>query len=202
MPGPMGGPGKGQTLEKSKDFKGKTKKLINNYLSKYKIGLIIVFIFAVGSTIFSIVGPKILGNATTEIFNGLVNKLSGNGGIDFGKVGSILLTVLGLYVISAIFSFIQGFTMTQIAQKLTYKLRKDLSEKINRLPMNYFDKKTNGEVLSVITNDIDTLGTNLNQSITQIITAVCTLVGILVMMLSISWQMTLISVLVMPIGVI
>ena len=202
MPGPMGGPRKGPVQDKAKDFKGTTKKLIKNYLSKYKIGLIIVFIFAVGSTIFSIVGPKILGNATTEIFNGLVNKLSGNGGIDFGKVGSILLTVLGLYVISAIFSFIQGLTMTQIAQKLTYKLRKDLSKKINRLPMNYFDKKTNGEVLSVITNDIDTLGTNLNQSITQIITAVCTLVGILVMMLSISWQMTLISVLVMPIGVI
>lgn len=201
MPGPMGGPRKGQVQDKAKDFKGTTKKLIKNYLSKYKIGLIIVFIFAVGSTIFSIVGPKILGNATTEIFNGLVNKLSGNGGIDFGKVGSILLTVLGLYVISAIFSFIQSITMTQIAQKLTYKLRKDISEKINKLPMNYFDKKTNGEVLSVITNDIDTLGTNLNQSITQIITAVCTLVGILIMMLSISWQMTLISVLVMPIGV-
>ena len=200
MPGPMGGPRKGQTLDKAKDFKGTTKKLIKNYLSKYKIGLMIVLIFAVGSTIFSILGPKILGNATTEIFNGLVNKLSGNGGIDFGKVGSILLTVLALYVISAVFSFIQGLTMTQIAQKLTYKLRKDLSEKINRLPMNYFDKKTNGEVLSVITNDIDTLGTNLNQSITQIITAVCTLVGILIMMLSISWQMTLISIIVMPIG--
>ena len=200
MPGPMGGPRKGQTLDKAKDFKGTTKKLIKNYLSKYKIGLMIVLIFAVGSTIFSIVGPKILGNATTEIFNGLVNKLSGNGGIDFGKVGSILLTVLALYVISAIFSFIQGFTMTQIAQKLTYRLRKDLSEKINKLPMNYFDKKTNGEVLSVITNDIDTLGMNLNQSVTQIITAICTLVGILIMMLSISWQMTLISIIVMPIG--
>ena len=200
MPGPMGGPGNGRTLEKAKDFKGTTKKLIKNYLSKYKIGLIIVFIFSVGSTIFSIVGPKILGNATTEIFNGLVNKISGNGGIDFGKVGTILLTLLGLYVVSALFSFIQGFAMTQIAQNLTYKLRKDLSKKINKLPMNYFDKKTNGEILSVITNDIDTLGMNLNQSITQIITAICTLVGILIMMLSISWQMTLISIIVMPIG--
>ena len=200
MPGPMGGPGNGRTLEKAKDFKGTTKKLIKNYLSKYKIGLIIVFIFSVGSTIFSIVGPKILGNATTEIFNGLINKLSGNGGIDFSKVGNILVTLLGLYVISALFSFIQGFAMTQIAQNLTYKLRKDLSKKINKLPMNYFDKKTNGEILSVITNDIDTLGMNLNQSITQIITAICTLVGILIMMLSISWQMTLISVIVMPIG--
>ena len=199
MPGPMG-PRPGQTTEKAKDFKGTTKKLINNYLSKYKIGLIIVFIFAVGSTIFSIIGPKILGNATTEIFNGLVNKISGNGGIDFGKVGTILLTLLGLYVVSALFSFIQSFAMTQIAQNLTYKLRKDLAHKINSLPMNYFDKKTNGEVLSIITNDIDTLGMNLNQSITQIITSICTLVGILMMMLSISWQMTLISLIVMPIG--
>lgn len=199
MPGPMG-PRPGQTTEKAKDFKGTTKKLINNYLSKYKIGLIIVFIFAVGSTIFSIIGPKILGNATTEIFNGLVNKISENGGIDFGKVGTILLTLLGLYVVSALFSFIQSFAMTQIAQNLTYKLRKDLAHKINSLPMNYFDKKTNGEVLSIITNDIDTLGMNLNQSVTQIITSICTLVGILIMMLSISWQMTLISLIVMPIG--
>ena len=199
MPGPMG-PRPGHITEKAKDFKGTTKKLINNYLSKYKIGLIIVFIFAVGSTIFSIIGPKILGNATTEIFNGLVNKLSGNGGIDFGKVGTILLTLLGLYVVSALFSFIQSFAMTQIAQNLTYKLRKDLAHKINSLPMNYFDKKTNGEVLSIITNDIDTLGMNLNQSVTQIITSICTLVGILIMMLSISWQMTLISLIVMPIG--
>ena len=202
MPGPMGGPRAGHTLDKAKDFKGTTKKLIKNYLAKYKIGLIVVLIFAVGSTIFSIVGPKILGNATTEIFNGLVNKIYGTGGINFGKVGTILLTLLGLYVISALFSFIQGFAMTQIAQKLTYKLRKDLAQKINRLPMNYFDKKTNGEVLSIITNDIDTLGMNLNQSITQIITAICTLIGILIMMLSISWQMTLVSLLVMPIGAI
>ena len=200
MPGPMGGPRGGHTLEKAKDFKGTTKKLIKNYLSKYKIGLIIVLIFAIGSTIFSIVGPKILGNATTEIFNGLVNKISGNGGIDFGKVGMILLTLLGLYLLSALFSFIQGFAMTGIAQKLTYNLRKDISKKINHLPMNYFDKRTNGEVLSVITNDIDTLGMNLNQSVTQIITAICTLIGIAIMMLSISWQMTLISLIVMPIG--
>lgn len=204
MPGPMGGPGKGPggraPTEKAKDFKGTTKKLIKDYLSKYKIALIVVMIFAVGSTIFSIVGPKILGNATTEIFNGLVNKLSGNGGIDFGKVGTILLTLLGLYVISATFSFIQSFVMTQVAQKLTYTMRNNLVQKINRLPMNYFDKKTNGEVLSIITNDIDTLGMNLNQSITQIITAICTLVGIAIMMLSISWKMTLISLAVMPIG--
>ena len=199
MPGPMR---RGPTLERAKDFKGTVKKLFKNYLSKYKISLIVVIIFAVGSTIFSIVGPKILGNATTEIFNGLVNKISGNGGIDFGKIGTILLTLVGLYLLSALFSFIQGFIMTGVAQKLTYKLRTDLSEKINKLPMNFFDKKTNGEVLSIITNDIDTLGMNLNQSITQIITSICTLIGVLIMMLSISVQMTLISLLVMPIGAI
>ena len=199
MPGPMGGPGK-KSLEKAKDFKGTTKKLIKEYLSKYKIALIIVFIFAIGSTIFTIVGPKILGNATTEIYNGIVNKISGGSGIDFDKIGKILLTLIGLYVVSALFSFIQGFTMTGIAQKITYKLRADISEKINKLPMKYFDKRTHGEVLSVITNDVDTLSANLNQSITQIITAICTLIGILVMMFSISWQMTLISLVILPVS--
>ena len=201
MPGPMGGPmRRGQSTEKPKDFKKTTKKLIDSYLSKYKIGIIIVIIFAIGSTIFTIVGPKILGNATTEIFNGLVSKLSGGSGIDFGKVGQIALMLLGLYLISAIFSFVQGFTMTGIAQKLTYRIRNDIVSKINRLPMNYFDKKTHGEVLSVITNDIDTLGMNLNQSITQIITAICTIIGILIMMFSISWQMTLISLVILPVA--
>ena len=204
MPPPMGRPGKGPggPIEKAKDFKGTTKKLINDYLAKYKIALIIVIIFAIGSTIFSIIGPKILGNATTEIFNGLVNKISGNGGIDFGKVGIILLTLLVLYIVSAIFSFIQSYVMTNVSQKLTYTMRNNLAKKINNLPMNYFDKKTNGEILSIITNDIDTLGMNLNQSITQIITSVCTLIGVFIMMLSISWQMTLISLIVMPIGAI
>ena len=204
MPPPMGGPRKGGKgpIEKAKDFKGTTKKLVKDYLAKYKIALLIVIVFAIGSTIFSIVGPKILGNATTEIFNGFVNKISGNGGIDFGKVGSILLTLLILYIISAIFSFIQSFVMTHISQKLTYKMRNDIARKINKLPMNYFDKRTNGEVLSIITNDIDTLGMNLNQSITQIITSICTLIGVAIMMLSISWQMTLISMIVMPIGAI
>ena len=202
MPPPMGGPRKGRKgpVEKAKDFKGTTKKLVNDYLSKYKIALLIVMIFAVGSTIFYIVGPKILGNATTEIFNGLVNKLSGKGGIDFDKVGKILLMLFGFYVISSLFSFIQSFVMANISQKLTYSMRKEITRKINKLPMNYFDNKTNGEVLSIITNDIDTLGMNLNQSITQIITSVCTLVGIAIMMLSISFQMTLISLIVMPIG--
>ena len=202
MPGPMGGPmrrGQG-TTEKPKDFKKTTKKLIDSYLSKYKIGLIIVIIFAIGSTIFTIVGPKILGNATTEIFNGIVSKLSGGSGIDFGKIAQIAIMLLGLYLLSAIFSFVQGFTMTGIAQKLTYRIRNDIAVKINKLPMNYFDKKTNGEVLSIITNDIDTLSMNLNQSITQIITAICTIIGILIMMFSISWQMTLISLVILPIA--
>ncbi len=199
----MGGPGKGpgRTVEKAKDFKGTTKKLINNYLSKYKIALVIVIIFAIGSTIFSIVGPKILGNATTEIFNGLVSKLSGGSGINFGKIASILLTLLALYLVSALFSLIQGFTMTGVSQKLTYSLRNDLAKKINKLPMHYFDKKTKGEVLSIITNDIDTLSQNLNQSITQIITSVCTLIGVLIMMFSISWEMTIISLLILPVTI-
>ena len=200
MPGPMGGPRGGQTTERAKDFKKTTKKLIHSYLVKYKIPIIIVMIFAIGSTIFTIVGPKILGNATTEIFNGLVSKLSGGTGIDFGKVGQIALTLLGLYVISALFSFVQRFLMTNVAQKITYKLRNDVAIKINKLPMKYFDKKTNGEVLSIITNDIDTLSMNLNQSITEIITSVCTIIGILVMMFSISWQMTLISLVILPIA--
>lgn len=202
MPGPMGGPmGRGhQTTAKAKDFKNTSKKLIKSYLAKYKIAIIVVILFAIGSTIFTIVGPKILGNATTEIFNGLVSKLSGGSGIDFGKVGQIALTLIVLYIISALFSFVQGFTMTTVTQKITYKLRNDIAIKINKLPMKYFDKKTNGEVLSVITNDIDTLSMNLNQSITQIITSVCTIIGILIMMFSISLQMTLISLVILPIA--
>ena len=200
MPGPMGRPGRNMPTAKAKDFKKTTKKLIKNYLSKYKIALFIVMIFAVGSTIFTIIGPKISGNATTEIFNGLMSKLSGGSGIDFGKVGSILLGLFGLYILSAVFSLVQGFTMTGVSQKLTYRLRNDIIQKINKLPMKYFDTKTHGEVLSIITNDIDTLSMNLNQSITQIITSVCTIVGILIMMISISWQMTLISLIILPIA--
>ena len=206
MPGPMGGPMRGGPgnvpHQKPKDFKKTTKQLIKGYLAKYKIALIIVFIFAIGSTIFTIVGPKILGNATTEIFNGLASKLSGGAGVDFGKVGQIVITLIILYLISALFSFIQGFTMTNIAQKVTYKLRNDIIMKINKLPFKYFDKKTHGEVLSIITNDIDTLSMNLNQSITQIITSICTIIGILIMMFSISWQMTLISLVILPVAAI
>ena len=202
MPGPMGGPGGKVPMQKAKNFKATTKKLINKYLSKYKFALIIVFIFAIGSAIFNIVGPKILGNATTEIFNGLISKISGGAGIDFGKIGQILLTLLILYLISAIFSFVQGFAMTNVAQKITYKIRNDVISKINKLPMKYFDKRTHGEVLSIVTNDIDTLGMNLNQTITEIIRTVCMIIGIMIMMLSISWEMTLISIIILPIAAI
>ena len=194
--GPMGrGP---RVVEKPKDFKGTLKKLIHS-MSKYKIFMIIIMIFAVASTVFSIIGPKILGNATTEIFNGLVSKLSGGAGINFGKIGSILLFLLGLYILSAIFSYIQGFIMTNISQKYTYNLRKQVSEKINRLPMGYFDTKTNGEVLSIVTNDIDTMSQSLNQSATQLITSIATLIGILVMMFSINVVMTFVALLILPI---
>lgn len=198
--GPMGG-GRGShgPAEKAKDIKGTTKKLAKT-LSQYKIAVIIVVIFAIGSTIFSIVGPKILGNATTEIYTGLMNKISGTGGIDFEKIGKIILFALGLYGISALFNLIQSYIMAGVAQKVTYKIRNDLTHKINKLPMKYFDKRTNGEVLSVITNDVDTLSTGLNQSITQIITSVCTIIGILVMMFSISWEMTIVSLLILPIS--
>ncbi len=188
-------------VEKAKDFKGTLKILIKKYLMQYKFSLFIVIVFAVASTVFSIVGPKILGNATTEIFTGIVSKISGGAGINFNKIANILFTLLALYIISAVFGIIQGLIMTQVAQKLTYKLRNDLAQKLNKLPMNYFDKKTNGEILSIITNDIDTLGMNLNQSITQIITSICTVIGILGMMFSMNVLMTLVSLLILPISV-
>lgn len=205
MPGPMGGPmrgPRGANQEKAKDFKGTMGKLLNKYMAKHKWQLIIVIIFAIGGTIFNIVGPKILGNATTEIYTGLTSKITGGSGINFENIANILITLLILYVVSMCFSGIQGFVMTNVSQKVTYKMRNDLVSKINKLPMRYFDKKTNGEVLSIITNDIDTLSTNLNQSITQIISASCTLIGILAMMLSISWQMTLVSIIILPITLI
>ncbi|MDO4312632.1 MAG: ABC transporter ATP-binding protein [Eubacteriales bacterium] len=185
--------------EKAKDFKGTMKKLIR-YMGTYKIAIFFVMIFAIGGTIFNIVGPKILGKATTEIFNGLVSKISGGAGIDFDRVGKILVGLLGLYVISAVFSFIQGYLMTGISQKMTYRLRKEISEKINRMPMSYFDKYTHGEILSRITNDVDTLGQSLNQSATQMITSVTTIIGVLVMMLSISPLMTVVALLILPVS--
>ena len=200
MPGMMGPRGGKSSIEKPANAKETTKKLIRHYLIDYKWQLLIMLIFAVGSTIFTIVGPKILGNATTEIFNGLVGKISGGTGIDFSKVLGILLTLLGLYAISALFGYIQGFTMTSISQKLTYRLRNDVAIKINKLPMSFFDKKTHGEILSIVTNDIDMLSQNLNQSITQIITSVCTIIGILIMMLSISVTMTIVSLIIVPLS--
>lgn len=198
-PGGPGGPGGMGPVEKAKDFKGSIKKLVR-YMGRYKIGVLFVMIFAVGSTVFSIVGPKILGRATTKIFEGLVSKVQGGGGIDFDAIGKILITVLCLYIISAIFSFVQGYIMTGVSQKICYRLRKEMSEKINKMPMKYFDSTTHGEVLSRITNDIDTLGISLNQSITMLITSVAMIIGIIVMMLTINPLMTLVSLLIIPVS--
>ena len=184
--------------QKIKDFKGTTKKLLS-YLKEYKLGLIFVFLFAIGSTIFAIIGPKILGNITTEIFNGLIKKINNTGGIDFDKIKEITFVLVILYFVSLLFSFIQSFIMSDISNKVSYKLRKELSEKINRLPMKYFDNKTHGEVLSIITNDVDTLTQCLTQSITQIITGITTIIGIFVMMISINIPMTIASVLIIPV---
>lgn len=196
--GRMGGR-HGMSTEKAKDFKGTMKKLMG-YLAQYKIGLLLVVIFAIGSTIFNIAGPKILGKATTELFHGLISKVSGGSGIDFDKIAKILIGLMCLYVCSALFSFIQGYIMTGVSQKLTYRMRKEISEKIDRLPMGYFDKMTHGEILSRITNDVDTLSQSLNQSATQVITSVATIIGVLVMMLSISPLMTVIAILILPLS--
>lgn len=195
-----GGPG--MSGEKAKDFKGTMKNLFK-YLKPYRLSMLVVIIFAIGSAAFSIVGPKVLGKATTKIFEGLMNKVSGNGlGMDFDYIGKILLILLGLYVISAIFSYIQGFIMSGISQKVSYNLRKEISEKINRMPLKYFDSKSHGEVLSRVTNDIDTLSQNLNQSLSQVISSTTTIIGVLIMMVSISVKMTLISLIILPISMI
>ena len=196
--GPMG-PGHGFVGEKPKDFKGSSKKLIK-YLGKYWIAIVIVMIFAAASTVFSVAGPKVMGKATTALAEGLMDKISGTGGIDFDYIAKVLLFTLGLYIISAVFMFIQGLIMTNITQKTCYRMRKEIVEKINRMPMKYFESRTYGEVLSRITNDVDTLGQSLNQSITQVITSVATLIGTLVMMLSISPLMTIISIVILPVS--
>ena len=187
--------------EKAKDFRGSVGKLLN-YMGRYKIALVFVLIFAICGTAFNIVGPKILSKATTEIFNGLVSKLSGGDGIDFAKIGRILLILIGLYGISACFSFVQGWLMTGISQKMCFRMRKEISEKINRMPLEYFESRTVGEVLSRITNDVDTLGMSLNQSVTQLITSITTVIGILIMMISISPLMTLIAIIILPVSLI
>ena len=193
------GPGPGFVGEKPKDFKGSSKKLIK-YLGKYWIAIVIVMIFAAASTVFSVAGPKVMGKATTALAEGLMDKISGTGGIDFDYIAKVLLFTLGLYIISAVFMFIQGLIMTNITQKTCYRMRKEIVEKINRMPMKYFESRTYGEVLSRITNDVDTLGQSLNQSITQVITSVATLIGTLVMMLSISPLMTIISIVILPVS--
>lgn len=185
--------------EKAKDFKGTTRKILS-YIGSYKIAIVLVMISAVAGTVFNIVGPKVLSKATTEIFNGLVSTVSGGAGIDFHKIGVILLILLGLYCVSALFSFIQGYIMSGISQKLSFRMRKEISEKINRMPLAYFESKTVGEVLSRITNDVDTFGMSLNQSITTLITSVTTLIGVFIMMMTISPLMTLIALVILPIS--
>ena len=196
--GPMGG--RGMTPgEKPKDLKGAIGKL-TSYIRHFKFAIVIVAVFAACSTVFSVIGPKILGKATTALSEGLMAKIRGTGGIDFTYIGKILLFVLGLYLLSALFSFVQGWIMTGVTQKICYQLRKEISEKINRMPMKYFESRTYGEVLSRITNDVDTLGQGLNQSITTIITSVATLIGVFIMMLSISPRMTLIALVILPVS--
>ena len=203
MPAPRGmGHGRGpQATEKAKDFKGSMKSLFR-YIGRYKFAILVVVIFAVGSTIFNVIGPKILGSATTELFNGVMSKYSGGSGIDFDKIKEILLWLLGLYIASSFFGFVQNYVMSTVTQKVGYRLRRDISKKINLLPMNYFDKKQTGEILSVISNDVDTLCNSLNQVSTQAITSLTTLVGVLYMMFSINWLMTLVVMVVLPISIV
>ncbi len=200
---PMGGsPHGGMPMmgEKARDFKGTMRKLIA-YIRDYQLSILIVLIFAIASTVFSIVGPKIMGEATTALFEGSIEQLTGTGdGIDFGYIGNIVLLLAGLYLISSFFSYIQGWVMSGVSMKVTYRLRKDIAEKINRMPLHYFDGTNQGEVLSRITNDVDTISQTLNQSLMQIVTSVTMMIGIVVMMLSISWQMTLVAFLVVPIS--
>ena len=201
-PGRMHGHGPGGHMmpgEKAKDFKGSTGRLLR-YMGAYRYGLLAVLFFAVGGTAFQILGPKILSKATTEIFHGLMAKVSGNGGIAFDKIGRILLILLGVYVFGACLSFIQGWIMTGISQKLCYRFRDEISRKINRMPLKYFESRTIGDVLSRITNDVDTLGQSLNQSVTQLITSAVTIIGIFIMMLSISPVMTLIALVILPVS--
>ncbi|GAB4501505.1 MAG: ABC transporter ATP-binding protein [Anaerolineales bacterium] len=204
-PGPMGGgPGghmMGGPVQKARDFNGTLRKL-TAYLSPYQAKIVLVFVLAIGSTIFSIIGPKILGNATTELFNGILAKIAGTGEVAFDVIGGILLTALGLYALSAALSYLQGWLMTDVAIEVTYKLRKQVMEKINRMPFRAFDGTPHGEVLSLLTNDVDTINQTLNQSLTQIITSLVTVLGILGMMLSISWQMTLVALTIVPVSMV
>ena len=195
--GHMGGMMKG---DKARDFRGTMTKLIE-YLGSYKLSILVVMIFAIASTVFTIIGPKILGKATTKLFEGVLEIIAGTGsGIDFDFIGRIILTTIGLYLGSSIFSYVQGWIMSNISMDITYRFRKDIAEKINRMPFRYFDNTSQGEVLSRITNDVDTVNQTLNQSLSQIITSVVTVLGVLIMMLTISWQMTLVALLVLPLS--
>jgi len=200
--GPMGhGPMAMMKGDKAQDFKGTMKKLIG-YLGKYKAAVLVVMLFAIGSTAASIAGPKILGQATTKLFEGVLAQLNGTGEIDFTYIGRIVVFTLSLYLISALFAYIQGWIMADVSTNITYRFRRDISEKINRMPLKYFDKTTHGEVLSRITNDVDTVNQTLSQSLSQIITSVVTVIGVLVMMLSISWLMTLAALIVIPLSMV
>ncbi|NTV37736.1 MAG: ABC transporter ATP-binding protein, partial [Anaerolineales bacterium] len=203
---PMGGPmGRGGPMammkgEKARDFKGTMAKLIK-YIGKYKLSISIVMVFAIASTIFAIVGPKILGKATTRLFEGVMEQIAGTGtGIDFTYIGNIILLTLGLYLVSTLFSYIQGWIMSGISANITYRFRKDIIEKVNRMPLRYFDGTNHGEILSRITNDVDTVSQTLNQSLSQIVSSVTTVVGVLIMMLTISWLMTLVALLIVPLS--
>ncbi|MBQ8199424.1 MAG: ABC transporter ATP-binding protein [Lachnospiraceae bacterium] len=195
---PGGGP-PGAPVEKAKDFKGSMKKMFA-YVKRYTWAIFAVMLFAAASTVFNIISPKILGMATTELFNGFAAKIAGSGGIDFSKIGMILLVTLALYAFSSLMAFAQGWIMTTVSQKMTYRFREEISQKIHRMPMKYFESKTVGEVLSRITNDVDMLGQSLNQSITTLITSVTTMIGVLIMMLSISPLMTLIALVMLPVS--
>lgn len=202
--GPMGGPGPGVPIvgAKARDFKGSMGRLLK-YIGKYKIAVIVVFIFAIASAVFSIIGPKLMGNATTVLFEGVMGQISGSGdGIDFVRISQILIMLVILYGISALFGYIQGYIMTGVANKVTYRLRKDISQKVNTLPLSYFDRNSHGDVLSRVTNDVDTISQTLNQSLSQIITSVTMVVGVVVMMFTINWVMTLVVLCIVPIALV
>ncbi len=201
-PGGGRGPGAGFGLNeaKARDFRGTMTKLIA-YIGVYKISIILVLIFAIASTIFTIVGPKILGLATTKLFEGVIAQIAGMGtGIDFDYIGMIIALLVGLYLLSAVFGYIQGWVMAGVSQNVTYSLRADISAKINRLPLKYYDTTNQGEVLSRVTNDVDTISQTLNQSLSQIVTSVTSMVGVLIMMLTISWMMTIVALIMIPLS--
>ena len=199
--GGFGGGGHGMVMsdEKARDFTGTMRKLLA-YLGRYKIAIVAVLFISLASTMFSIVGPKILGMATTKLFEGVMAMAAGKGGIDFGFIGRVVLITLGLYILSAAFTYVQGWIMAGISTKISYRLRKDISEKLDRLPLRYFDATTHGELLSRITNDVDVINQTLSQSLMQLIASAATVVGVIVMMLSISWLLTLVALVIMPVS--